>query len=60
MDLLSLLLAAVMAAGSAGATSDAGGSDEVRSQIIDIGQPAASEQPPPPSDDMRSTIIEIG
>ncbi|HEV2861712.1 MAG TPA: hypothetical protein VGX48_11940 [Pyrinomonadaceae bacterium] len=58
MDLLSLLLTAALAAGTAGANT--GGADETRATIIDTGAPAASEQPPPPDDEVRSSIIDIG
>lgn len=58
MDILSLLLAAVLSAGAAGSITPANTHD-AGSSTSETGQPTA-EEPPPPSDDARANIIEIG
>jgi hypothetical protein len=66
MDLLSLLLAAAMAVGTAGASTGTPPSDgtDARSHIIEIGADSTATPAPSPTpgdgDDARSHIIEIG
>ena len=64
MDLLSLLLATALAAGSAGASTGTAPQDgaDARSHIIEIGADSTATPSPTPEEtpDARSHIIEIG
>jgi hypothetical protein len=63
MDLLSLLLAAVIAAGASTVAPPSDGTD-ARSHIIDIGADSTATPAPSPTpgdgEDARSHIIDIG
>ncbi|HEY0375623.1 MAG TPA: hypothetical protein VGC87_01545 [Pyrinomonadaceae bacterium] len=58
MELLAVLLAAMLAVASGGATPPV--TTDARANIIDIGAQAQSTETPPDDTDARSHIIDLG